>query len=177
MDEKSTWSPTWRIMNKGYMVSRNFRQSHLLETVKFQETMIFLNFFQHDKILDTLQGKFQSRVQDKQTPLGNYLKLIEFETYYFKPNPPLFFWPTKYAMVPQHGPLSLHTMLRACDQLPGYGLWMRVKGPHHYKVTALGSCVKWPLGLGHWRSYYSLPSINVNPREWIKVNIYNGVNN
>ena len=21
---------------------------------------------------------------------------------------------------------------------------MRVKGPHHYKVTALGSCVKWP---------------------------------
>ena len=90
MDEKSTWSPTWRIMNKGYMVSRNFRQSHLLETVKFQETMIFFNFFQHDKILDTLQGKFQSRVQDKQTPLGNYLKLIEFETYYFKPNPPLF---------------------------------------------------------------------------------------
>ena len=24
---------------------------------------------------------------------------------------------------------------------------------------------------------YSLPSINVNPREWIKVNIYRGVNN
>ena len=23
---------------------------------------------------------------------------------------------------------------------------------------------------------YSLPSINVNPREWIKVNIYRGVN-
>jgi hypothetical protein len=22
---------------------------------------------------------------------------------------------------------------------------MGVKGPHHYKVTALGSCVKWPL--------------------------------
>ena len=40
--------------------------------------------------------------------------------------------------------------LRACDyikrlfQHPGYGLWMRVKGPHHYKVVALGSCVKWP---------------------------------
>ena len=26
-------------------------------------------------------------------------------------------------------------------------------------------------------SLYSLPSINVNPREWIKVNIYRGVNN
>ena len=24
--------------------------------------------------------------------------------------------------------------------------------------------------------HYSLPSINVNPREWIKVNIYRGVN-
>ena len=24
---------------------------------------------------------------------------------------------------------------------------------------------------------YNLPSINVNPREWIKVNIYRGVNN
>ena len=23
---------------------------------------------------------------------------------------------------------------------------------------------------------YSLPSVNVNPREWIKVNIYTGVN-
>ena len=29
-------------------------------------------------------------------------------------------------------------------QHPWYGLWMRVKGPHHYKVIALGSCVKWP---------------------------------
>ena len=26
-------------------------------------------------------------------------------------------------------------------------------------------------------SMYNLPSINVNPREWIKVNIYRGVNN
>ena len=26
-------------------------------------------------------------------------------------------------------------------------------------------------------SYYSLPSINVKPREWIKVNFYRGVNN
>ena len=26
----------------------------------------------------------------------------------------------------------------------GTAIWMRVKGPHHYKVTALASCVKWP---------------------------------
>ena len=40
---------------------------------------------------------------------------------------------------------------RVCDYLkrlsqhPWYGLWMRIKGPHHYKVTALGSSVEWPL--------------------------------
>jgi hypothetical protein len=45
--------------------------------------------------------------------------------------------------------------LRACDymkrlsQHPWYGLWMRVEGPHHYKVAALGSCLKWPLGMSH----------------------------
>ena len=44
-------------------------------------------------------------------PPSNSLKLIEFETYYIKPNPPLFFPPTKYTMVPQHGPFSLHTVL------------------------------------------------------------------
>ena len=44
--------------------------------------------------------------------------------------------------------------LRACDytkclsQRPWYGLEMRVKGPHHYMVTALGSCVKWRLPWG-----------------------------
>ena len=38
------------------------------------------------------------------------LKLIEFETYYIKPNPPLFFLPTKHAIVSRHGPFSLHTM-------------------------------------------------------------------
>jgi hypothetical protein len=54
-------------------------------------------------------------------------------------------------MVPQHGPFSLHTMLegpwlhKTAFQHPWYGLWTRVKGPpHHYKVAALGSCVKWP---------------------------------
>ena len=61
-------------------------------------------------------------------------------------------------MVPQHGPFSLHKFtlcLRASDYMKelsqhpwSYGLWMRVKGPHHYKVAALGSCVKWPLAKG-----------------------------
>ena len=68
-------------------------------------------YSQHDKFQDGLQGTFQYRFHDKQTPTINYLKLIEFETYYIKPNPPLFFSPTKYAQVPRHGPFSLHTML------------------------------------------------------------------
>jgi hypothetical protein len=47
--------------------------------------------------------------------------------------------------------------MRACDyikrlsQHPWYGLWMRVKGPHHYKVTTLGSYVKWPSICLNWR--------------------------
>ena len=34
-----------------------------------------------------------------------------FEIYYIKPDPHLFFPPTKYTMALQHGPFSLHTML------------------------------------------------------------------
>ena len=36
------------------------------------------------------------------------------------------------------------------------------------KLSLLGSLTFW---------MYSLPSINVNPREWIKVDIYRSVNN
>ena len=47
---------------------------------------------------------FQPNIfQDRQTSPNDSLKLIEIETYYVKP--------TNYAMVPQHGPFSLHTML------------------------------------------------------------------
>ena len=45
-----------------------------------------------------------------QTPPSNYLKFIEFETYHIKLFYPLFFPPTKYVMVLQHGPFSFHTM-------------------------------------------------------------------
>ena len=44
-------------------------------------------------------------------PPSDSLRLIEFETYCIKPNPPLFFRPTKYEMAPLLGPFSLHTML------------------------------------------------------------------
>jgi hypothetical protein len=112
---------------------------------KFWETMTFLNiFFQHDG----LHGIFQYRFQDIQTPPSNSLNLIEFDTYYIQPNSPLFFGQQNMQrsrnMVHSHFTLCL----RACDyiqrlsQHPWYGLWMSVKGPHYYKVTTLGSCVK-----------------------------------
>ena len=41
--------------------------------------------------------------------------------------------------------LRIRDYIKRLSQHPWYGLWMRVKGPHHYKVMALGLCVKWPL--------------------------------
>ena len=84
-------------------------------------------------------------------PPSSSLKLVEFETYYMKPNPPLFFrqqnmqWSRN--MVHSHFTLCLRVWdyVKRLPQHPWHGLWIRVKGPHHYKVTALGSCVKWPL--------------------------------
>jgi hypothetical protein len=77
--------------------------------------------------------------------------LIEFEIYYNKPNPPLFFrqhnmrWTCN--MVHSHFTLCLRARdyIERLSQHPWYGLWMRVKALHHYKVAALGTCVKWPL--------------------------------
>ena len=86
-----------------------------------------------------------------QTLLSSSLKLIEFERYYTKPNLPLFFRPQNIQwscnMVHSHFTLCLraHDYIKRLSQHTWYGLWMRVKGPHHYKVTTLGSCVKWPL--------------------------------
>ena len=93
MDEKSTWSLTWWTMDKvswslGICVKPT---SWRWAWQKFQETIIFYNiFFQYDKFQNRLQGRFHDRFQDIQTPPSNSTKLIEFETYYIKPNPPLF---------------------------------------------------------------------------------------
>ena len=47
-------------------------------------------------------------------------------------------------MVHSHFTLCLRAQdyITWLSQHPWYGLWMRVKGPHHYKVTALGSRVR-----------------------------------
>ena len=90
-----------------------------------------------------------SRVYSKhiQISSSSSLELVEFETSYIKPNPPLVFSPLKYGLVPHmvhsHFTLCLrvHDYLERLSQHTWYNLWMRVKGPHHYKVAALGSCV------------------------------------
>ena len=143
MDENSTWSPTWRTLNK---VSRSpkifikFHGDH--DFFKYNSGM---TYFQ-----DRLRNIFHDRFQDRQAPPSNYLKLLEFETCYIKPNPPLFSTNKIYSghahMVHSHFTLCLraHDYIKWLSQHPWYGLWMRVKGPHHYKVTTLGSCVKSP---------------------------------
>jgi hypothetical protein len=91
---------------------------------------------------------FHYRFQNRQTPPTNYLK---YETYYIEPNSLLFFhqqdMQLSHKMVHSHFTVCLRARdyIKRLSQHPWYGLWMRVKGPHHYKVTALGSCVKWPL--------------------------------
>ena len=111
----------------------------------------FLNtFLQHDKFQDMYHNIFQYRFPDRQTLPSSSLKLVEFETYYIKPNPPLFFrqqnmqWSRN--MVHSHFTLCLRVRdyIKRLSQHPWYDHWMRVKGPHHYKVTALGLCMKWP---------------------------------
>ena len=76
------------------MVYRNLHQAHLQEvglTQILEDHDFFFFKFQHDIFEDILQGIFQNRFQERQTPPSNSLKLIEFETYYIKPNPSLFF--------------------------------------------------------------------------------------
>ena len=48
---------------------------------------LFNNFFLQDRFHNILHGRFQ----DKQRSPSNYLKFIEFDTYYVKPSPPLSF--------------------------------------------------------------------------------------
>ena len=72
-------------------------------------------------------------------------------------------------MVHSHFTLCLRVRdhLKQLSQHPKYGLWMRVKSPHHYKVMALGSCVKWLFecdghgpavpsgrGISHWHPFF-----------------------
>ena len=73
-------------------------------------------------------NRFQDKYQDWQTLPSGSLKLVDFETYYINQILPSF-PPTIYAMVPQHGPFSLHTMLE--------GLWL--------PKTAFPTPMVWPL--------------------------------
>ena len=104
----------------------------------------------HDILHGIFQNRFQQRFQNIQTSLNSSLKLVGFETYYIEPNPSLFFhqhnMQESHNMVHSHFTLCLRALdyIKRLSQHPWYGLWMRVKGPHHYKVTALGSGVKWP---------------------------------
>ena len=126
------------------MVTWNFRQAHLQDT--YFERPWFCNiFFHHDRF----QGKFHDRFHDRQTPPTNWYSLRHIVSNQIIPY--IFRelnrqWSSN--MVHSHFTLCLRTLdyKKRLSQHPWYyGLWMRAKGPRHYKVTALDSCVKWPL--------------------------------
>ena len=125
------------------MVPRNFRRASLQEVglTQILGDHDFYFYFQHDKI----HIRFQIRFQDRQTPPSSSLK----------PNPTLFFhqqhvqWSRNMAHSHFTQCLRVRDSLKRLSQHPWDGLWMRVKGPHHYTVTALGSRVKWPLSYHH----------------------------
>ena len=134
------------------MVYHNLRQAHFLEVglTQIPGDHDFFNIFQHDRLQGIFHKRFQDRFQDRQRPPTYSLSLIEFEIYYIKPIPPLVFrqhnmqWSRN--TVHSHFTLCLrtHDYIKQLSQHPWYGLWTRVEDPHHYMITALGSCVKWP---------------------------------
>ena len=78
---------------------------------KFRETMIYLYFFTsmtNSKVDSIIYSRTWSRTnKHRQVVLSNWSSLRHTIVNQTLP----FFLPTKYAMVPQHGPFSLHTML------------------------------------------------------------------
>ena len=91
------------------MVSQNLRQAYLQELglAQMSEDHYFFNiFFQHEKFRTNLRADFITYSKtDKFSQIGRVWDIL----YQTKSSP--LFPPTKYAMVPQHGPFSLYTML------------------------------------------------------------------
>ena len=79
------------------MVSQNFHQAHLQELglVQILGDQEFFDIFLTKQISRQIAQRFHNRFHDifhdKQTPPSSSLELVEFETYYIKLNPPLFF--------------------------------------------------------------------------------------
>ena len=167
MDEKSRWSPTWRTMDKVLWSPGIF----VRPDADFGETITFLMFFQQDKF----QDKFQGKSHDRQTPPSSSLKLVDFETYYIKPNPPLLFHEQNMQLVPQHGPFSVHTMLeglwlpKTAFSTPMVRLLDESQGPHHYKVTALGLC---EVALNPFANQFRHSWVQVDQGNWLPCNAW-----
>ena len=138
MDENSTWSPTWRTMDKVSWPPRIYIRPTFKRWAwhKFRETMIFFNyFFQQQIFQDKKHNIFHNRFQDRQTPTSDSLELIKFGTYYNKPTPLLFFrqqnmqWSCN--MIHSHFTLCLKAgeYIKRLSRHSLYSLWTRVKGP------------------------------------------------
>ena len=127
------------------MVCRNLRQAYLQEVgltqISWDHFFIFI-FTSAWQISCRFLSRFLNRFQDWQIPPSSSLKLVEFETKYIKPNHPSSYankicnGPATWSILTSHYAWGSMTTLKRLSQHPCYGLWMRVKGPHHYKVTS-----------------------------------------
>ncbi len=108
MDEKSTWSPTRRTMDKvswspGIYVRPTSKR---WAWRKFREIVVFLIYFFSMTYYGTYSRiDFKTDKHHREVQIGRVWDIL----YWTKSSP--LFPSTKYAMVPQHGPFSLHTML------------------------------------------------------------------
>ena len=145
----------------------SFEFSLLCEVYSIYSSRMMGNIFLKSWTCNQLfiKKKSQYIFQDNQTPPSSSLKFVEFETCYIILNQIL---PSFSANNICNGPatwsiLTSHYVLRTRDYIkrlsPWYNLWMRVKGPHHYKVTALGLCVK------QWSGRF-LGIIGWDPSQW-----------
>jgi hypothetical protein len=130
------------------MVSRGFRQAHLQEVglTQILGDHDFFRCFPSMKhfTIDSKTDKHHQMILSNWWNLRHIILKQTFPSFFRQQN---MQWSCN--MVYSHFTLSLRTRdyIEWISQHPWYGLWMRVKGPHHYKVTALGSCMKWPLDL------------------------------
>ena len=148
MDEKSTRSPTWRTIDRiSWSLGICVKPSPPLwggSDAKSRRPWLFYFYFSaKDNFQDIDRGQTNTTNEFSQTDksLRHIIPNQIFPSSIRQQN-----MQCSCNMVHSYLTLCLRArdFIRRLFHHPWYGLWMKIKGPYHYKVTALGSCVKWP---------------------------------